>query len=147
MVIRPFKTTDADELCKMILETLYKTNSKDYSKEILDKRAVKYTPAALTEKAKTRYILVAEERGRIVGSAQLDNEEIKMMFVLPEMQGRGVGKSLVEKIEEYAKGKGLKKIVGNSSLTAVGFYEKLGFVVGPEVEEDGIRGYIIEKRL
>jgi GNAT superfamily N-acetyltransferase len=93
--IRVFSEADAEELSKVILETLYVSNSRDYTKEILDKQAPKYSPPRLIEKAKTRYVLVAEENGKIIGTAQLDKDNIKAMFVLPSMQSRGVGKALV----------------------------------------------------
>jgi len=145
--IREFSEADAEELSRIILETLYVSNSRDYSKEILDKRAPKYSPHRLIEKAKTRYILVAEEKSKIIGTAQLDKDNIKAMFVHPSVQGRGIGKALVNCIEIEARRRGIDKIIGDSSLTAVNFYKKMGFKVGKELESDGVRGFYIEKRL
>ncbi len=147
MNIRVFSETDAEELSRVILETLYVSNSRDYSKAILDKRAPKYSPHRLIEKAKTRYVLVAEEKGKIIGTAQLDKDNIKAMFVHPSMQGKGVGKALVNCIEVEARRRGIDKIIGDSSLTAVNFYRKLGFKIGKELESEGVRGFYIEKQL
>ena len=54
---------------------------------------------------------------------------IQYLLVDPEWQGKGVGRLLMEKAEEIAKEKGIKRIElmvleGNP---AIGFYEKLGY--------------------
>ena len=63
----------------------------------------------------------------------LNTSEVKMRQVAVEeyLQGKGVGKKLVEYSEQFAKEKGFRTIVMNARDVAVPFYEKLGY------EKDG----------
>lgn len=59
-----------------------------------------------------------------------DVVEIKNVAVLPEHRGRGVGSSLIRFAIEWAQKNGSRSIVigtGNSSLTQLSLYQKLGF--------------------
>ncbi len=56
--------------------------------------------------------------------------EIHEIFVLPEYQGKGIGKALMKKAEEYGKERGRDLIelwVGIGNEKARRFYESLGF--------------------
>ncbi|HIE59525.1 MAG TPA: N-acetyltransferase [Persephonella sp.] len=79
-----------------------------------------------------RDFFVYEENGKIVGIGSLhifweDLAEIKSLAVLDEHQGKGIGKTIVEKCIEDAKNLGIKKVF---ALTYVPeFFEKLGFKI------------------
>ena len=49
------------------------------------------------------------------------------VFVDPDHQGRGIGRSLVQHVEMQAKGYPFHTMVVPSSLTAHGFYKNLGY--------------------
>lgn len=74
--------------------------------------------------------MVAEDEGKIIGFAQYfsPDSSIEAMHVLPSHAKQCVGKSLVELIEDIARKQGAMKITLGSSLNAVGFYEKCGYV-------------------
>ncbi|SNZ11608.1 amino-acid N-acetyltransferase [Persephonella hydrogeniphila] len=79
-----------------------------------------------------RDFYVYEENGRIAGIGSLhifweDLAEIKSLAVLPEYQGKGIGKQLVEECIKEAKQLGIKKVF---ALTYVpDFFQKIGFRV------------------
>jgi ribosomal protein S18 acetylase RimI-like enzyme len=57
---------------------------------------------------------------------------IVALAVLPQWQGAGVGKSLVESVEAEAKGAGKKKLLvstSNDDLPALAFYQAIGFQI------------------
>lgn len=59
-----------------------------------------------------------------------DVVEIKNVAVLPEHQGKGIGSLLIRFAIEWAQKNGSRSIVigtGNSSLTQLSLYQKLGF--------------------
>ncbi len=68
-----------------------------------------------------------------------DYGKISHLFVLPEFQGRGIGRSLVEAAVEVCRNKSpQRKIELNSSSNAAGFYEAMGFRrVGPGIDRPG----------
>ena len=58
--------------------------------------------------------------------------QIRYMAVTATAQGQGLGRQIVERLEEIACQRGATSIVLNSRDSAAGFYERLGYeVVGP----------------
>ena len=55
--------------------------------------------------------------------------QIRFMAVAPEATGQGLGQCVVDYLEAQARAMGLREIVLHSREAAVGFYEKLGYVV------------------
>ena len=50
------------------------------------------------------------------------------MFVRPQVIGRGVGRHLMHHIEALAAGEGYAYMETGASITAHGFYHRLGYV-------------------
>ena len=73
---------------------------------------------------------------------------VRQMAVQNNLQGKGIGASMMNFAEIVARDKGYKKLVMHARVTAVGFYEKLGYkVVGDEFIEVTIPHHIMEKNL
>jgi N-acetylglutamate synthase-like GNAT family acetyltransferase len=73
---------------------------------------------------------------------------LRQMAVVSGLQGKGIGKVLLQFAENIARDRGYKKIVMHARKTATGFYEKLGYkIVSTEFEEVTIAHYIMEKKL
>jgi len=49
------------------------------------------------------------------------------MFVNPKHHKKGIGRKLIENIEEIAKSKGRRKLKVGSTIFAEKFYQKLGY--------------------
>jgi GNAT superfamily N-acetyltransferase len=77
-----------------------------------------------------REFFVAEEDDRILGFGVLDRSQslINATYVSPKAVRRGVGRRLVEAMEEAARQGGLRQLKLSSTLSAVRFYERLGYV-------------------
>ena len=70
------------------------------------------------------------------------------MAVQNNLQGKGIGASMMNFAENVARDAGYKKIRMHARKTAIGFYEKLGYsVIGNEFLEVSIPHYVMEKRL
>lgn len=73
---------------------------------------------------------------------------LRQMAVQNNLQGRGIGASMLNFAEILARDKGYKKLIMHSRETAVGFYEKLGYkIVGDKFMEVTIPHYVMEKTL
>ncbi len=73
---------------------------------------------------------------------------LRQMAVTSGLQGKGIGKVLLQFAENIARDRGYKKIIMHARKTAVGFYEKLGYeVTSTEFEEVTIPHFIMEKKL
>ena len=70
------------------------------------------------------------------------------MAVVSGLQGKGIGKNILQFAENIARDRGYKKIIMHARKTATGFYEKLGYkITGPEFVEVTIPHYEMEKSL
>ena len=73
---------------------------------------------------------------------------LRQMAVLNNLQGKGIGASMMNFAEILTRDKGYKKIIMHARETAIGFYEKLGYkVVGDKFTEVTIPHYVMEKKL
>lgn len=82
--------------------------------------------------------IVIHVESQVAGSAHIvllddGTAKIESFIVLPEYRGKKIGRSLMEKIENYLREKKIKKNIIDSPKFIKGFYEKFGYVQeGPE---------------
>jgi predicted GNAT family N-acyltransferase len=62
--------------------------------------------------------------------------KIERICVLPQYRGRGAGKLIMEKIEQFAKEQGIPKVKLNAQTHAEPFYQKLGYETVSDVFMD-----------
>lgn len=126
--IKKFEDANAVQLSSLIIRNLYEVNIKDYKKEILDELArEEYNPDEIINKSKKSEILVVFKGDQIIGTGRLEKNWIYDVFVLPEFHNQGIGKEIMQELEAIAKSKVYAKIKLPSSITALTFYEKLGY--------------------
>ncbi|MFM2326704.1 MAG: hypothetical protein RIR31_906 [Bacteroidota bacterium] len=81
---------------------------------------------------------------------KIDNATIKLrqMAVQNNLQGKGIGASIMSFAETVARDKGYKKLMMHARDTAIGFYEKFDFKVnGSEFIEVHVPHHVMEKKL
>ena len=134
MIIRKFKNEDSIELSEVIAETLRTTNSKDYSPEFIEKEILFFTPKKLIERATWVHFYVVCEDEKIIGCGGIgaywgkeDESSLFTIFVLPEYQGKGIGRKIIETLEQDEYFLRAKRIEIPASITAVEFYKKMGY--------------------
>jgi predicted GNAT family N-acyltransferase len=105
------------------------------------------------EKEKNNLHIVAYEDERMLGCCMLIEEDpqtvrLRQMAVMNDLQGKGIGKALMQFAENLARDRGYKRITMHARRNATGFYEKMGYKrVGKEFEEITIPHYVMEKEL
>ncbi len=96
---------------------------------------------------------LAEEDGKVVGFCGIEHgypeagiTRIHKLYILPETQGSGLGKILMDQVEDQAKinGSGTLHLNVNKGNKAVGFYQKNGFSVDHEEVLDIGNGYVMD---
>ncbi|MCA0381601.1 MAG: GNAT family N-acetyltransferase [Bacteroidetes bacterium] len=97
-----------------------------YSEEVLRRQ--------MTEEG--HQFLIAEEDGKAIGFAgfgPVEGSEWKLhkLYVLPFLQQKGAGKTLITEVENLAKSQGAKSLIlnVNRNNNAVGFYQHLGYQI------------------
>lgn len=80
------------------------------------------------------HFIVRDMQYRPIATARLTPQgKIGRMAVLSPWRGQGVGRSLLHALIDKARCLGLSQVVAHAQLTALGFYERYGFIVSGEV--------------
>ena len=111
-----------------------------------------FTPHEL-EKEKDNMLIGAFEDDDMLGCCMLVEENpetvrLRQMAVLNDLQGKGIGRALMNFAENIARDRGYKILSMHSRKNSIGFYEKMGYkVIGDEFIEITIPHYVMEKQL
>ncbi len=134
MNVRRFTNEDAQAVSDLVIETLLTINIKDYSREYLDNIAAHHYPADMIRYANDRHFYVVEEDGRIIGSGAIgpydgkeDESCLYTIFVHPDHQGRGIGKKIMQTLEQDEFFLRAKRVEVPASITGLSFYLNLGY--------------------
>lgn len=134
MNIRRFEVDDAKEVANLIARTLLETNSKDYSSEHIENDIKTMTPEFLIERSLWTHFYVVCIDDTIVGCGAIgpywgkeDESSLFTIFVLPEYQGKGIGRRIIETLESDEFFHRAKRIEIPASITACEFYKKFGY--------------------
>lgn len=134
MEIRRFHPDDAVETANVIAETLRVSNSRDYPPEYIDANITSHSPEVLIERANEGHSYVVCDGAKIIGCGTIAGfwgsitESILLtIFVLPQYQGQGIGKQLIQTLEQDEYFLRANRIEIPASVTAVDFYRKMGY--------------------
>jgi GNAT superfamily N-acetyltransferase len=126
-LIRLARSEDAEGISRTIISALRETNAKDYPEAVIARVEGSFSPRAVLDLLRRRTVFVAAVEDEIVGTASLDGEVVRTVFILPEYQGRGIGRALMARVELAAITSNVALLTVPSSVTAEPFYAKLGF--------------------
>lgn len=104
-------------------------------------------------KEKNDILICAFDEDELLGCCILSDTKdgcirLRQMAVQKNMQGKGIGESMVTFAENLARDKGYKTLTMHARDTAIGFYEKYGYKVkGEQFSEINLPHHIMEKKL
>ena len=135
--VRPAREEDARALLEVHRDAVHRLAAADYPAAVTAEWSPPVDPArvaAFLRNPDGEVRLAAELEGRIVGFGALvpAEAELRACYVAARAARRGVGRALVGAIEAIARAEGLQRLTLDSSLTAVGFYRRLGYAVVAE---------------
>ncbi len=132
--IRAFCADDAEEMANVVATTLKISNSRDYAEDVILENIHSHSAERLLEQAKSGHFFVACDEEKIVGCGgivgywgSLTESFIMTIFVLPAYQKMGIGRRIIETIEQDEIFLRANRIEIASSITACDFYRKLGY--------------------
>jgi N-acetylglutamate synthase-like GNAT family acetyltransferase len=123
------------------------SNRPDYTAEARTLIVANFAADKIAGRRRERRTFVCQMDGRIVGTIALGGDRLRTLFVEPELQGSGVGARLVAHLEAHARQAGVTELKLSASLTARGFYERLGYRTIEREEHGGISTYLMTKPL
>lgn len=145
--IRDAELADAETISHLIIQTLRETNANDYSSAIIDDVIKNFSPNQVASRINQRRVFVVVIEGCIIGTASLEGHVIRSVFILPNKQMANIGSQLVRHIEKIAQEKNIPILTVPSSITAEGFYRKLGYKALRDEYHGEERTIIMEKHL
>lgn len=153
IIIRKYDERDLDEVLNLIHRNSLEINARDYGLEFMKKFVDICDANWFRKRASFCHMYVAEENGRIVGVGgissyfgSLTESIILNVFVLPECHGMGIGRKIVQTLENDEYGVRANRIEVPASITAKNFYYKLGYGFKDGVEKlDEEKHYRMEK--
>ncbi len=105
------------------------------------------------EEEKDNMLIGAFEDDEMLGCCMLveeksDTVRLRQMAVLNDLQGKGIGRALMNFAENLARDRGYKILSMHARKNSVGFYEKMGYqITSDEFTEITIPHYVMEKQL
>ena len=133
--------------------------SKEYLQMVELRKEILRKPLSLTFSSeelaleKEDILIGAFDEDEMLGCcilSKIDNScvRLRQMAVQKNLQGKGIGDSIMTFAENLARDKGFKTITMHARDTAMGFYEKFGFQVkGEQFKEVNTHHHIMEKNL
>jgi putative acetyltransferase len=147
-MIRPIRERDLTQVSALIQNTLLVSNLADYDLEIIGNLQNAFSPQQLRALAGKRRIYVYEVEGAVLGTIGLEGSRVYNFFVAPDKQGSGVGRELLDYVENQARIAGQRLLMVDSSLTAVSFYKARGYQAkGEQLNESFGRTITMTKKL
>jgi GNAT superfamily N-acetyltransferase len=145
--IRLFQASDSAAVSDVIVRCLHEVNSRDYSEAIIARMSAHFSAKRIKQLAEERQMFVAVDEGAVVGTVSRDGNKVFTMFVQPRMIGHGVGRRLMHHIEALAAEDGYDYMETGASITAHGFYQRLGYVDVRTSETEFGFNYVLRKPL
>jgi N-acetylglutamate synthase-like GNAT family acetyltransferase len=144
LTLRPARPDEAEALTGLVLRSKAYWG---YSEEFMERCRAELTihpddvvPSRLT---------VAEAEGRVVAVASLQGQppqgELGMLFVDPDVIGRGVGGRLLRHVIDVARAAGFRTVALDADPNAEAFYEAKGAVRVGVVPSGSIRGRTLNR--
>lgn len=128
------------QMVNLRLEILRKPLGLAFTSEELDREKEDILIGAFEEEKMLACCMLTKHDDRCV--------RLRQMAVHNNLQGKGIGASMMIFAETIARDKGFKKLTMHARKTALGFYEKLGYkATGDEFTEVTIPHYLMEKSL
>ena len=133
-------TNEYRQMVKLRDEMLRKPLGLGFTQEELDAEKDNMLIAAFEDEDILGCCMLVEEKA--------DKVRLRQMAVLNDLQGKGIGRALMNFAENLTRDRGYRTLSMHARANAVGFYEKMGYkVIGDEFIEVTIPHYVMEKRL
>lgn len=150
---RRFEKEDAEEVRNLIVRNFLEVNSKDYGLKAMQKLADDYNVDKILQIAGFAHMYVFELEHKIVGVGSISSfwgsktESILLtIFVLPELHGNGIGRMIIQTLEQDELYIRANRIEIPASITATEFYRKFGYDYKNGIKElDDEHHYRLEK--
>ncbi len=129
VVIRRAEEIDCEAILRVHPRAIRELAKNHYTPEEIDAWASPRKPEHYAESVRNKEFYVAEENGVVIGFGTLNQSqsEIEAVYVSSEVVRRGIGKAILQELEERARYLNIESLKLNASLNAIAFYKNAGY--------------------
>lgn len=148
MTIRRFQDHDAEKVADLVIRNFKEVNIKDYGVNAINELVKTHDASWVRQVASYAhmYVFCLKEQIIACGSissfwGSLDESILLTVFVLPEYHGKGIGRKIIQTLEEDEIYIRAKRIEIPASITAFKFYQKFGYDFKggvQQIDEEGV---------
>ena len=125
--VRKALPEDAACISRVIIAALRQSNAADYDAATIARVEQSFSKAGIVELLGKRQVFVAVDHDEVLATASLEDDVVRSVFVAPEYQRSGIGERLLLTVENEALARGSQRLRVPSSITAQGFYARMGY--------------------
>jgi len=125
--LRPFLPGDLDAVRGVIFSTIDACYSGVYPPRAIEFFKQYHSDENVLDRAQRGYTIVGESGGRAIATGSIIADHICAVFVIPAAQHRGLGRRIMEHLEQRARSAGFEAVTLDVSLPSRQFYEGLGY--------------------
>lgn len=151
--VRRYIEGDEAAICAVVKKDVLKENIKDYPKEAIEDLLRTHNEDLIKKRAEAFHVYVLTNEEKIIGVGMigpywgsLTESSFFTIFIDPDYKGQGLGRKIIETLEQDEYYKRADRVEIPASITAVEFYKHFGWgfkKLGNIVDEEGI--YRMEK--
>jgi len=151
--IRRINDADAPTVSKLISRNFLEVNIKDYTRDEMEHLSEIYNTEKVLDISRNAHMYVACLDDTVVGCGAVssfwgkqDKSSFLTIFVLPELHGKGIGRKIIETLENDEYFLRAKSIEIPASITACEFYRRMGYDYKDSIKnltDEGL--YMMEK--
>lgn len=129
ILIRDYEEKDLESLAYVVRRTIKESYDETYPPEAIKYFLELHSKENMQKDIPNGRTVILELKGRIIATGSIVEDEIKRVFILPEYQGKGLGRKIMEKLEETALANGIRKVKLCASMPSKDFYLMLGYTI------------------
>ena len=118
--------SDLEEIYFVVQNTILAIYPKYYAKGVVDFFCTHHSKENILLDINAQSVFIIKEQNQIIASATIKQNHITRVFVLPQIQNKGIGSFILEKLEKIIFSN-YNFIELDSSLSACKFYENKGY--------------------
>ena len=129
ILLRTAQLNDLAQILQLFVTTIKHTCSNDYNSQQFEAWISSAKNKDIwINRIKNQYFLIAEINNQIVGFASLENKYyVDLLYLHKDYLKQGIACELYKRLEQIARESGKSEIESDVSITAVPFFEKMGF--------------------
>jgi GNAT superfamily N-acetyltransferase len=136
IVVRPFEASDLDAVKKIILSTIETCYAGVYPARAIDYFKKYHSDEQIRGRADSGLTVVGLSQGKLVATGTVVKNHICAVFVVQDAQRLGLGRKIMEFLENKAGSAGFDEITLDVSLPSRRFYERLGYSLSDDTSID-----------